>query len=129
MGNGLTPRQIVLNYLDAFSSGNPEAIAAWVSEDFENVHTSTLGESSSGRTEYLKRLPAFLAVFAGLSYEPQEVLSEGERVAVAYKLKANNLGVDIEIDGMMLLTVAGDRIIRRVDYWDGLSYLHQTGQR
>jgi steroid delta-isomerase-like uncharacterized protein len=127
VGIGLTARELVAEYLAAFSSGDPQMVAALVTDDFENVHRSSLGESSSGRAEYLERLPGFLAAFRDLRYEAEDVVVEGDRAAVDYRMTAIHRGVNLDMRGAMHFTVADGRIARRVDYWDSLDYLRQVG--
>ena len=103
-------------------------MAALVTEDFTNEHTSALGSGCQGKDVYLQRLGDYLETFEGLAYEAEEILSDGERVAAAYVMRATVDGAPIEIRGVMRLTVRGDRIERRTDYFDSLTFLRQTGQ-
>ena len=103
-------------------------MVAHVSEGFSNVHTSALGLPSEGRAGYLSRLGDFLATFAGLSYEAEEIIVEGDRVAAAYVMRARADGKPFEIRGVMRLTVRDGLIERRTDYFDSLTFLRQTGQ-
>ncbi len=119
---------MVASYLAAFQAGDPDEIAYHVSEDFENVHRSALGDSCTGRAEYRKRLPAFLSAFAELRYELLETVAEGDRVAAAYLMRAVHDGTPIQIPGMFSFVVSGGLITRRVDYFDSLTFLRQTGQ-
>jgi ketosteroid isomerase-like protein len=113
----------------AFVHGDPDDIASRVSEDFWNEHTAAFGDSSRGRAEYRRRLPAFLAEFPGLHYEVEDVLAEGERVIVAYTMRARWRDEhDIALRGVFRLWVADGAITHRTDYWDGQEFLRQTGQ-
>ena len=125
---GTDPRAVAASYLASFASGDPETVAAHVSNGFSNVHTSALGQPSDGKAQYRTRLADFLAAFAGLTYEAEEILVEGDRVAAAYVMRAQADGKPFEIRGVMRLTVRNGLIERRVDYFDSLSFLHQTGQ-
>ena len=122
------PRAVAASYLASFASGDPEAVAAHVSDGFSNVHTSALGLPSEGKAEYRARLADFLATFAGLTYEAEEIIVEGDRVAAAYVMRARADGKPFEIRGVMRLTVREGLIERRVDYFDSLTFLRQTGQ-
>ena len=122
------PREVAASYLASFASGDPDAVAAHVSDGFSNVHTSALGLPSEGKAEYRSRLGDFLATFAGLTYEAEEILVEGDRVAAAYVMRARADGKPFEIRGVMRLTVRAGLIERRVDYFDSLSFLRQTDQ-
>ena len=99
-----------------------------MSDDFSNRHTSALGSPSQGKAAYLERLADFLATFAGLTYEAVDIVVEGDRAAAAYVMHAEVDGTPIEIQGVMRLTITDGLIERRVDYFDSLTFLRQTGQ-
>ena len=122
-----------VDYLRSFATRDPTLIAAHVTEGFVNDHASALGSPCEGRAEYLRRLPGFLASMPGLRYEPDEPIVDGTRVAVPYTLRATGNGPDSEslpitIRGVMLLQFEGGLIASRLDVWDALTYLRQTGQ-
>ena len=122
-----------VSYLRSFQSGEPEAIAAHVTDGFVNDHASALGSPCTGRAEYLLRLPGFLTSMPGLHYEADEPLVDGDRVAAPYTLHATGTALDgavlpVSIRGVMLLRFEGDLIASRLDVWDALTYLRQTGQ-
>ena len=99
-----------------------------MSDDFSNEHTSSLGSPSRGKAAYQERLADFLATFSGLTYEAADIIVEGDRAAAAYVMRARVDGTPIEIQGIMRLTIRGGLIERRVDYFDSLTFLRQTGQ-
>lgn len=121
------------SYLGAFAAGDPDAIAAHVAEGFVNDHASALGAGCTGRDEYRRRLPGFLASLPGLRYDPGEPLVDGDRVAAPYTLHATGTTpagdeVPVEIRGVMLLRFEGELVAERLDVWDALTYLRQTGR-
>ena len=122
------PGSVATSYLASFASGEPATVAAHVSDGFSNVHTSALGSPSQGKAEYFARLGDFLATFEGLSYQPEEILVDGDRVAAAYVMRARFDGKPFEVRGVMRLTVRDGLIERRTDYFDSLTFLRQTGQ-
>jgi steroid delta-isomerase-like uncharacterized protein len=126
-GLGLSATDIVRGYLDAFASGDPDAVAAFVADDFVNEHTAALGSGCTGVEEYRRRLPGFLASMPQLRYEVEDVIAEGDRVCAAYTLHAVVNNRPIAVRGMMRFDVAGDRLARRVDYWDSLVFQRQAG--
>ncbi len=127
-GTDTDPRAVAASYLASFASGDPEAVASHVSDGFSNRHTSALGLPSDGKAEYRARLVDFLATFAGLTYEAEEIIVEGDRVAAAYVMRARADGKPFEIRGVMRMIVRDGLIERRTDYFDSLSFLRQTGQ-
>ena len=122
------PREVALAYLAAFSTGDPDRIVALVSDDFVNEHTGALASGSSTATEYRRRLPTFLEQFTGLTYEPEDVITDGSKVAVPYVMRCRYEGHTIELRGMFRFEVRDGTIAHRVDYWDGVSFLRQIGQ-
>jgi steroid delta-isomerase-like uncharacterized protein len=127
-------RAAVLAYLDALNGGDPDRIAACVTGDFHNEHTSALGHSLRGRDAYRERLPTFLGRFGGLRYEVEDLLVDGDRAAVAYRMTCRWRGdtagmpaggVPVTIRGMFRFRVAGGAIAHRVDYWDGAEFQRQ----
>ncbi len=125
---GLTPTEVVHGYLAAFDAADPDQISGFVADRFVNEHTSALGDGCVGRTEYRTRLPGFLASFPGVHYDVEDTVSDGNRVVVAYTLTATHDGHPVSLRGVMRFVVDGEVLVRRVDYWDSLSFLRQVGQ-
>jgi ketosteroid isomerase-like protein len=123
----MSPEDVVRAYLDSFAGGDPDLIAGHVDPAFVNEHASTLGRGSVGADEYRSRLPGFLASLPGLRYDVRSVIAEGDRVAVEYRLTATSEGHPIDVRGVMVVEVRDGLITHRTDYWDSLTYLHQTG--
>ena len=128
MGIENEPLEVVASYLASFTTGDPDAIAAHVSEDFKNIHTSALGDSSSGQAAYREQMPRFLNSFNDVTYQLVETFVVGNRVAAAYTMRADHLGLPIEIHGMFRFTISEGQITQRVDYFDSLTFLRQTGR-
>ena len=122
------PADVVRSYLASFAGRDPDAIVAHVGADFVNEHASALGSRTTGRDEYRRRLPGFLAQMPDLRYEVTQIVAEGAAIAAAYVLRATPGGRPVEVRGVMLCAVEGDVITRRTDYWDSLGFLRQTGQ-
>lgn len=124
--SGGDPRAVASSYVAAFATGDPDRIAAHVADDFVNEHTAALGSGCVGRDEYRRRLPGFLADFEDLRYEPEDVLVEGDRVVVAYRMTARHGGEPIDLRGVFRLRIVDGLITHRVDYWDALTFLKQA---
>lgn len=132
-------------YLAALGGDDPEAIAALVADTFHNEHLSALGEGSTGRAAYRERLPGFLATFPERTYRILDLVAVGRGtrtdVVVRYELHAVHRDargggagepeatspVHVRVPGVMWLTVADGLVARRVDCWDALTFLRQTG--
>lgn len=117
-------------YLAALGGGDPDAVAALVAEDFTNEHTSSAGVSVQGRAAYRERLPGFLGEFEGLRYDVEDVLVEGDRAAVAYRMTARWRGEHaIVIRGVFRFRVADGLVADRVDCFDSADFERQVGLR
>lgn len=122
------PAEVARAYVESFATGDPDAVASHVADDFVNEHTAALGSGCEGRHEYRRRLPGFLGGFPGLRYEVETVIGEGPVVAVPYRMTASPPYGDVDLRGVMVIEVREGLVARRTDYWDALTYLRQTGQ-
>ncbi len=123
----MTPHQVAEGYLGSFAGADPDDIASRVAADFVNEHIAAIGRGCVGRDAYHERLPGFLASFAGLRYDVEEVVVDGDRVVVAYTMWARWHGeTPIELRGVQRLVVRDGLVARRVDYWDSLVFLLQV---
>ncbi len=100
-------------------------------DDFFNEHTSSIGTSLRGRSAYRERLDGFLAQFHELRYEVEDVLVDGERAAVAYRMHFSWRGDDgvtrpITIRGIFRFHIVDGAIAHRVDYWDSADFTRQA---
>ena len=120
-------RNVVVKFLESFSSGNPRVVVDHVTDDFKNRQMGLLANSFEGKQEYLTRLDLFLNKFKNLRYETRKVISEDCNVVVEYTMHATPEGHDICVNGVMLFVVHDSLISERSDYWDGLTYLRQVG--
>ncbi len=62
-----------------------------------------------------------------LSYEIEQIMSEGHHVWAAYTLRTTVNEHDIAIRGAMHFEVNDGLIVRRVDYWDSQVFKNQAG--
>jgi steroid delta-isomerase-like uncharacterized protein len=113
-------------YLAALNDHDADAVAAAVTDDFVNEHTSARGTSVTGRAAYRQRLDGFLATFTDLRYEVEDRIVDGDRAAVPYTLTARVDGRPVRIRGMFRFTVRDGLVAHRVDYWDGEAFRHQV---
>jgi len=127
----MDPKEVALGYLQALGGDDPDAVVAFVAETVRNEHYSALGSTSVGRDEYRRRLPDFMAAFAHRRYAVDAVVEErrGDEtdVVVRYRLTADTADGPIDIPGVMWLRVHDARVAHRIDCWDSLTFLRQTG--
>ncbi|MYV99188.1 nuclear transport factor 2 family protein [Streptomyces sp. SID3343] len=99
MSVGARTRIAAEAYVAALNTGDPDRIAACVTEDFHNEHTSALGRSLRGRAAYRARLPGFLGEFQGLRYVVEDLLVDGDRAALAYTMTFRVRGGSVSAGG------------------------------
>jgi ketosteroid isomerase-like protein len=122
----VTAGEVAAGYLAAFATADPDAIAGWVTDDFVNEHTAALGTGCVGREAYRERLAGFLSTFAGVHYDVDEIVSEGDRAVAAYTMRAEFDGMPVSVRGVQRFEVRDDSIAHRTDYWDSLQFLLQV---
>lgn len=98
-----------------------------VTDDFVNEHTAALGSGCTGKDEYVRRVPGFLASMPGLRYEIEDIAADGDRVYAAYTLHTHVNDRDVAVRGVMRFIVRGELIAKRIDYWDSLVFKQQAG--
>lgn len=128
MGQLTTTRAVVERYLAALNAADADAVAVCVTEDFHNEHTSAAGRGLTGRTAYRERLGGFLAEFTNLHYDVEDLLVDGDRAAVGYRMSFRMADQPITVRGMFWFRVADGLIAHRRDYWDGTTVTQQLQQ-
>ena len=123
----MTPADVCRAYLAAFGTGDPDAVTSMVTDDFVNEHTAALGSGCTGKDEYSRRVPGFLASMPGLRYDVEDVAAQGDNVYAAYTLHTHVNDRDVAVRGVMHFRVEGELIAQRTDYWDSLVFQRQAG--
>ena len=124
-------RHAITRYVDALNAHDPDRIAACVTDDFHNEHTSAAGVSGRGRDVYRQRLDGFLSQFTDLRYDVEDLIVDGDRAAAPYTMRCTWLddaggGHPVVLRGMFRFVVRDGLIAHRVDYWDGADFRRQT---
>ncbi len=122
------PADVAASYLSAFDTRDPARIAAHVSQDFSNRHTSVLGGAGcDGRDAYLERLPGFISGMVDLHYEVERLVVDGPDVAAFYTMTGRWQGeASFTLRGVQHLRVEQGLITSRTDYWDSAGFLAQV---
>ncbi|MBO0694213.1 MAG: nuclear transport factor 2 family protein [Acidimicrobiaceae bacterium] len=127
-----SPAAVIGRYLDAINGGDADLAAAMVSEDFVSEHPSDPTVDLVGRAAHRERLRAVMRELRGVSYEAEDVISTGVRVALPYRMTGqwcapDGTGHPFSLRGVFVFTVCEGKITRRADYWDGMDFARQVG--
>jgi steroid delta-isomerase-like uncharacterized protein len=125
VGQLISTRATVERYLEALNAHDADAIAACVSTDFFNEHTSADGRSLRGRAVYRERLAGFLTEFEQLRYDVEDLLVFEDRATVAYRMSFRMNDRPVSVRGMFWFRVVDGEIVHRRDYWDGTTVARQ----
>ena len=121
------PEIVARSYFASFATGDPDAIAAHVRNDFVNEHTAALGSGCVGRAAYRERLPGFLGDMVGLRYDIEHLVVDGHEVMACYRMRARWQGeTPIDIRGAQYLEIRDGLVVHRIDYWDSAAFLLQV---
>lgn len=118
---------LIVSYLHSFSKANPALVASHVTSDFINRHLSILGAGCEGKEVYEQRLADFFGSFQGIAYQVSSVVADSRIGAAQYVMTFSVGDKPISISGMMWFEFKGKLISKRIDCWDSLNYLMQTG--
>jgi steroid delta-isomerase-like uncharacterized protein len=124
-------RAAVLRYLAALNRHDADAAAGCVTEDFVSEHVSAMGNGVIGRAAYRERLDDFLADFADLEYEVEDLVVRDVRAVLAYRMSFRFVSAGdapVRVRGVFRFRVVADGLIaHRIDYWDSGEVNRQIG--
>lgn len=86
----MDPKAIVLGYFEAYASGRPDAVVAWLHT--EHVYHAPGGGPSLNRVGRLAEATAFLAAFADVIVRVDDQVAEGATVATRLTMRARHAG-------------------------------------
>ncbi|WP_243716986.1 nuclear transport factor 2 family protein [Actinomadura sp. KC345] len=116
-------RAAALRYLAALNRHDADAVAGCVAEGFVSEHAASMGQGVTGRAAYRDRLDGFLADFAGLKYDMEDLVVRDVRAVLAYTMSFRLVSAGnapVRLRGVFRLWVDVDGLVaRRIDYWDG----------
>jgi ketosteroid isomerase-like protein len=122
-------RAAVEAYMAAINAHDIDRITACVTDDFYNEHTAASSQSLRGRDAYRVRLGGFLRDYRELNYELEDVIVEGDRAAVPYRMTYMWHGATpprpVVTRGLFRFTVRDGLIAHRVDYRDSANSKRQ----
>jgi steroid delta-isomerase-like uncharacterized protein len=86
----MDPKAIVRGYFEAYATGRPEAVVAWL--DPEHAYHAPGGGPSLDRAGRLAEATAFLAAFVDVAVRIADQVAEGQTVATRLTMRARHAG-------------------------------------
>jgi steroid delta-isomerase-like uncharacterized protein len=127
--------QLVVQLTEAWNSHDADGVAALCAEDFEGVDVAE-AMPLHGREDVRQGAARYLHAFPDLRFVAEEVVVEGDRVAVAWRaqgthrgplMKIPATGRTVVIRGASLLTVREGKFVRGLSIWDVAGLLRGLG--
>jgi glyoxylase-like metal-dependent hydrolase (beta-lactamase superfamily II)/predicted ester cyclase len=130
----MSAQQVVTDYFAALARRDVPAMAGyWAPDGEEHIASQVDAVGPSGVREYFSEL---FTAFPDFSLTVQTTVAEGDKVAVHWKASATMTGplwgleptgAHVELEGIDLLTVADDLIVRNDAVPDGMALARQIG--
>lgn len=126
---------VARQFFDRINEGDAAAIVAMLREDF--VEHEEMPGLSSGRDGVGELFAMFRAAFPDVRWEPEEVLTDGDKVAVRVRVTGTNDGefmgmgatgkrVSVQLIDILRIGVDG-RIAEHWGVFDMFALMHQLG--
>lgn len=131
-GNKAVARRI---FEDVFSAGDYDAIDELFSPDLVNHHPDEPYETR-GQDGIRERLSGYRTAFPDLNCPIQDLLAEGDRVAIRYIARGTNTGEimgaeptgkQLALEAQAIYRLEDDRVVESWDAWNVLSLMEQLG--
>ena len=120
-------------------NGKNKALMRRIYEEMWNGRKPALAEEIFVRPEGVERfVRQFLLAFPDLQHTVEEMIAEGDRVAVRFSARGTHAGPwmqfaptgkSIYYTGVTLATIAEDKIIEHYTWWDRASLIEQIGDK
>lgn len=122
-------QRVLRAYFDAWESGEPQALGAVVAEDYRGHVHAIAGTEERDRESLAEQVVAHAATFAESRFAADEVVASDGRVAARVRMRAVHREEQrrVEMDGLVLLHVAGGRIAEEWASWDYAGLARQLG--
>ncbi len=127
-------REVVRQYQEASNRNDLDALDEWVAADLVS-HNPTPG-LPAGLEGAKMAHRAILAAFPDLHYHIEDLIAEGDRVVMRFRLHCTQrgefmglapTGKEISLDGISIFRLADGKIVEHWAVQDGLSLMVQLG--
>lgn len=116
-------RELVSKFITAENTRDYRNLPTYIAEDFKRHSQATPNVEVANRDQYVAHMRDDDEFFAGAQYYVQQIIAEGDRVAVlaSYRGQAASLGAltpSIDVDVSMFFRVEGNEIAELWTMWD-----------
>lgn len=116
-------RALVSKFIAAENDKDYENLPTYITEDFKRHSQATPNAAVASRDQFVEHMRDDDEFFAEVKYHAQQIIAEGDRVAVwaSYQGRAAGVGSaapKIDIDVSMVFRIEGNKIAELWTMWD-----------
>ncbi|MEZ4768961.1 MAG: ester cyclase [Caldilineales bacterium] len=128
-------RDLIAQLVEAWNSHDPERVGAWYTEDCYGLDVA-VARPQIGREGVQQMFAAYYQAFPDLEITPDEVIVEGDRVALFWTARATHMGPilnipgsgrSIEARGVNRLVFSDGKVCETLTIWDVAGMLRGLG--
>jgi steroid delta-isomerase-like uncharacterized protein len=129
-------KDLVRQFAEVTNAADWEALAAMVTEDLTRHSTATAGPPVTSREEFIQLQKSFQASFPNQRITVQQLVAEGDRVAILGTYSGTNTGPmgdipatgkSIESPFLGIFRIESGKVAELWVEWDNLAFLAQLG--
>ncbi len=127
--------EVVSGLVEAWNAHDPDRVAEFHAPEYEGRDIAQV-RSEIGPEGARQAFCRFLKAFPDLELIPDELLTEGDRAALRWRIRGTHQGPllrippsgrRLEFTGVSMFEIRGDRVVRRSMLWDLAGVLREIG--
>lgn len=124
-----SPDDLVRAYFAAWEAGDAKRLDSVVSDDYVGHIKALAGTEDRDRDALADQLEAHADTFDESTFEVEDVVRNGHKLAARVHLSAvhGEDGREVDMDGLVMLRVEDGRIVEEWASWDYLGLAEQLG--
>ncbi len=128
-------KESILQLVEAWNSHDPERVASWYAEDCYGLDVA-IARPQLGREGVRQMFAAYYHAFPDLQITPDEIIVEGDQVALFWTARGTHLGSILNIPGsgrcitargVNRLVLQDGKIVETLTIWDVAGMLRGLG--
>ncbi len=127
--------EVVSDLIEAWNAHDPDRVAGFHAPEYEGRDIAQV-RAEIGPDGARQAFCRFLRAFPDLELIPDELLTEGDRAALRWRIRGTHQGPllrippsgqRLEFTGVSMVEIRGDRVVRRFTLWDLAGVLREIG--